>query len=206
MQVWNEQDAQEECLAMVVHTGSNTSVGQMLLQIDNRKGRKASSYQFGMHAQVNWPSLICLAPASVLPVVMLPFISLRYAAASETHAVMFWSDQNFIYAMLVQDLRRFILLVLVANLIIFFVQVPWMIRVHLQGTYLLFQFVLSVLDVVNPLLPAALVVLKAVTTLRMRHQGLHLVDNNKLFVAAQLDLVVMDKTGTLTADQVSLAW
>lgn len=108
--------------------------------------------------------------------------------------------------MLLQDFRRFLLLVLVANLIIFFVQVPWMIRVHLQGKYLLYQFVLWVLDVVNPLLPAALVVLKAVTTLRMRHQGLHLVDNKKLFIAAQLDLVVMDKTGTLTAEQVSFAW
>ena len=57
-QVWNEQDAQEECLAMVVHTGSNTSVGQMLLQIDNRKGHKGLPYQFGMHAQVNFLDLL----------------------------------------------------------------------------------------------------------------------------------------------------
>lgn len=58
IQVWNEQDAQEECLAMVVHTGSNTSVGQMLLQIDNSKGHKALPYQFSMHAQVNFLDLL----------------------------------------------------------------------------------------------------------------------------------------------------
>lgn len=104
-----------------------------------------------------------------------------------------------------QDLRLFLLVALVMNLIIFAVQVPWMVRYHLKGRYLLFQFVFLILDCLEPFLPAALVVLKSFTILRLRWQGLQLTDNKKLSVAAHLDLILFDKTGTLTAEQVSPA-
>lgn len=103
-----------------------------------------------------------------------------------------------------QDLRHFLLMSFVLNLAIFFVQVPWMVRYQLSGKPLLIQFVFLFLNIMVPFLPAALVVLKSVTLLRMRYQGLQVSRSESLYTAAQLDLVVFDKTGTLTAEQVPI--
>ena len=74
---------------------------------------------------------------------------------------------------------------------------------HRLGTQTaLLQLLNTVLNALPPVLPALLVVLRAVTVLRLRHQSIFLSDTQKLQTAAQLDLVLFDKTGTLTIGQV----
>lgn len=43
LQVWNENDEQDECLAMVVRTGLNTSVGKMLRPLVHNKWAQTQS-------------------------------------------------------------------------------------------------------------------------------------------------------------------
>lgn len=104
----------------------------------------------------------------------------------------------------VQDVRRFLLVAIAANLIIFITQIPWMVQYHLPGKAVQGLFVLFCLESVEPFLPAVLTILMAMAVLRLRRRGLYLADGRKLYIAAQVDCVLFDKTGTLTAEQVNL--
>ena len=80
---------------------------------------------------------------------------------------------------------------------------PTLIKYHLGPRFICCQLLLVVLNTVPPLLPSASAVLGARTILRMRQQSLHVADPQKLLSSAQVDMLLLDKTGTLTVGQVS---
>lgn len=101
-----------------------------------------------------------------------------------------------------QDAAKFLLLSLIVNMIIYISFLPSIVKFQLGSTTALLQLLGTVLNAVPPLLAFFLVILRAVTVMRLRRQSVSVSDTQKLRTAAQLDLVLFDKTGTLTMGEV----
>lgn len=65
---------------------------------------------------------------------------------------------------------------------------------------------LSVLNTIEPLLPASVVFIRVMAFVRLKKQHILVSDQQKMMIAGHLDVVLFDKTGTLTADQESVCW
>ncbi len=117
----------------------------------------------------------------------------------------FQKQQNLQYCCGVQDAARFLLLSLTVNMIIYISFLPDIVKFQLGSTAALLQLLGTVLNALPPLLASVLVILRAVTVMRLRRQSVFVSDTQKLHTAAQLDLVLFDKTGTLTMGEVR-AW
>ena len=102
-----------------------------------------------------------------------------------------------------QDAIKLKLLSTIVQTALFIAILPTLIKYHLGARFICCQLLLVVLNAVPPLLPSASAVLGARTILRMRQQSLHVADPQKLLSSAQVDMLLLDKTGTLTVGQVS---
>ena len=102
-----------------------------------------------------------------------------------------------------QDAVKLKLLSTLVQTALFIAILPTFIKYHLGPRFICCQLLLVVLNAVPPLLPSASAVLGARTILRMRQQNLHVADPQKLLSSAQVDMLLLDKTGTLTVGQVS---
>ena len=103
-----------------------------------------------------------------------------------------------------KDRIKFLGCSLTVNLLMFLscVLMYYVAHLRLASSVILLQLLRFVLNALPPLLASLLVMLRFVTVLRLRRQGIFLSDTRKLQTAAQLDLVLFDKTGTLTVGQV----
>ena len=101
-----------------------------------------------------------------------------------------------------QDAARFLLLSLTVNMIIYISFLPGIVKLQLGASVALLQLLGTLLNALPPLLATFLVILRAVTVMRLRRQSVFVSDTQKLQTAAQLDLVLFDKTGTLTVGEV----
>ncbi len=126
---------------------------------------------------------------------MLHFLGSKTAVAS--------SDQSMCS---LQDIVRFFLLSGLVQLIIYLVLVPTFVRSRLSAKSALLQLMLSVLNTVEPLLPATVVFIRLMALVRLKKQNILVSNQQKMMVAGHLDVVLFDKTGTLTADQVSFCF
>ncbi len=102
-----------------------------------------------------------------------------------------------------QDAAKFFLLSVTVNMIIYISFLPNIVKFQLGSAIALLQLLGTVLSALPPLLASLLVILRAVTIMRLRRQSVFVSDTQKLQTAAQLDLVLFDKTGTLTMGEVS---
>ena len=101
-----------------------------------------------------------------------------------------------------QDAARFLLLSLTVNVIIYISFLPGIVKLQLGASVALLQLLGTLLNALPPLLATFLVILRAVTVMRLWRQSVFMSDTGKLQTAAQLDLVLFDKTGTLTVGEV----
>lgn len=104
-----------------------------------------------------------------------------------------------------QDVGRFFLLSGLVQLTIYIVLIPSFVRHHVSAKQALLQLMTSVLNSVEPLLPAITVFIKFLCLLRLKRHGILVSHAQKMMTAGHLDVVLFDKTGTLTAEQVCLA-
>ena len=102
-----------------------------------------------------------------------------------------------------QDVAKLFLLSGLVQLIMFFTLVPSFVRSHASVRSVLLQLLMALLSAAVPALAAALVVVRIVSLIRLRRQGLIVSDIHKMLTAGHLDVVLFDKTGTLTDEQVS---
>ena len=77
-----------------------------------------------------------------------------------------------------------------------------MVHSHVSAKGALLQLMIAVLNSVEPLLPAVVVFIRAMTLLRLKRQRIFVSDQQKMMIAGHVDVVLFDKTGTLTVDQV----
>ncbi len=103
-----------------------------------------------------------------------------------------------------QDILKFFLLSGLVQLIIYLVLVPTFVRSHLSAKSALLQLMLSVLNTVEPLLPAIVVFIRVMALVRLKKQNILVSNQQKMMIAGHLDVVLFDKTGTLTTDQASV--
>ncbi|KAL0020340.1 hypothetical protein WJX77_012513 [Trebouxia sp. C0004] len=103
-----------------------------------------------------------------------------------------------------KDAAMFLLLSLTVNMIIYISFLPYIVKFQLGSATALLQLLGVVLNALPPLLACCLIILRAVTVMRLRRQSVFVSDTQKLQTAAQLDLVLFDKTGTLTMGEGSL--
>ncbi len=103
-----------------------------------------------------------------------------------------------------QDALKFLCFALAVNMIIYISFLHDIVVYQLGTSTALLQLLGTVLNAIPPVLASLIVILRAVTVLRLRHQSIFLTDARKLQTASQLDLVLFDKTGTLTMGQVSV--
>jgi len=116
--------------------------------------------------------------------------------------LLFQTQQNSQYCCGMQDAARFLLLSLTVNMIIYISYLPGIVKLQLGASVALLQLLGTLLNALPPLLATFLVILRAVTVMRLRRQSVFVSDTQKLQTAAQLDLVLFDKTGTLTVGEV----
>ncbi|KAL0050516.1 hypothetical protein WJX82_001360 [Trebouxia sp. C0006] len=109
-----------------------------------------------------------------------------------------WREPDF------KDAARFLLLSLTVNMIIYISFLPGIVKLQLGASVALLQLLGTLLNALPPLLATFLVILRAVTVMRLWRQSVFMSDTRKLQTAAQLDLVLFDKTGTLTVGEGSL--
>lgn len=102
-----------------------------------------------------------------------------------------------------QDVAKFFLLSGLVQLIMFFMLVPSLAQSHASARSVLLQLLLALLGSAVPALAAVLVLVRIVSLMRLRRQGLIVSDTHRMFTAGHLDVVLFDKTGTLTNEQVS---
>jgi magnesium-transporting ATPase (P-type) len=70
----------------------------------------------------------------------------------------------------------------------------------------LLHLMLSVLNSVEPLLPASVVFIRVMALVRLKKQNILVSDQQRMMIAGHLDVVLFDKTGTLTGDQVGFCF
>ena len=102
-----------------------------------------------------------------------------------------------------QDVAKFFMLSGLVQLILFFTVVPSFVKSHAPATIVLLQLLVALVGASVPALAAVLVVVRIVSLMRLRRQGLIVSDTHRMFTAGHLDVVLFDKTGTLTNEQVS---
>ena len=82
----------------------------------------------------------------------------------------FQKQQNLQYCCGVQDAARFLLLSLTVNMIIYISFLPDIVKFQLGSTAALLQLLGTVLNALPPLLASVLVILRAVTVMRLRRR------------------------------------
>ena len=102
-----------------------------------------------------------------------------------------------------QDVAKFFLLAGLIQFIIYMVLIPSFISSHASPQSILRQLLFSLLNAVEPALPAIVLFVRVFGLIRLRRQGIIISDTQKLLTAGHLDVVLFDKTGTLTVEQVS---
>lgn len=101
-----------------------------------------------------------------------------------------------------QDFSRYVLALAAVNTVLFLVVVVWMARHGYKARATLRQLFIMQWYTVQPMWLAVVFVQRAIMQARLRRQGVHVADQQKMLQAAHLDLITFDKTGTLTSDQV----
>lgn len=102
-----------------------------------------------------------------------------------------------------QDVAKFFLFSGLVQLIIYLVLVPTFINSQASAQSALRQLLVSVLNAVEPILPAIVIFVRVFGLIRLRQQGVIISDTQKMLTAGHLDVVLFDKTGTLTVEQVA---
>ena len=105
-----------------------------------------------------------------------------------------------------QDVGRFFMFTGVIQLIFYLLMIPNLSKGPGAVRFSLMQLMVSVLNALEPLIPAIVVFVKTMCLLRLKWHGILVADSRKMLVAGHLDVVVFDKTGTLTGEQVTFAW
>lgn len=103
-----------------------------------------------------------------------------------------------------QDVLQFMGVAVLASLIIFMVQLPTLVHQKL-GSYIIWTKLLGVvINGIEPYLTALLTVRRIAFVIRLRQRQVSVSDTSRICQAASLDLVMFDKNGILTVNQVTL--
>lgn len=101
-----------------------------------------------------------------------------------------------------QDVLQLMGLSVTVNFIFCLVGLPGAVQ---RGQAVLPWLLVVLITGVEPYLMALLIVRRIIFITRLRQQHIFVSDSSRMTKAAMLDMVMLDKTGTLTVDQVSCA-
>ena len=92
---------------------------------------------------------------------------------------------------------------LIPNVSIFLAMVPSMVQQHLLPAVALISFQHAILNGALPFLPALLIIKRIILMIRLGRRQIFVSDSSQMMMASNLDVVMFDKSGTLTVNQVT---
>ncbi|KAJ1968534.1 hypothetical protein H4R35_006400, partial [Dimargaris xerosporica] len=108
--------------------------------------------------------------------------------------ILFPNPINFIF----DEQLKVVLLILAAQGVVMFGLSLWLLHSNFNASW--FYGMISLAQLINPILPAALVVGQSIASMRLRKRKIFCVDLPRIMVAGKIQMFCFDKTGTLTKE------
>ncbi|KAJ1979257.1 hypothetical protein H4R34_002902, partial [Dimargaris verticillata] len=108
--------------------------------------------------------------------------------------ILFPNPISFIF----DEQLKVVLLILAAQGVVMFGLSLWLLHSNFNASW--FYGMISLAQLINPILPAALVVGQSIASMRLRKRKIFCVDLPRIMVAGKIQMFCFDKTGTLTKE------